>query len=117
MNIMQNLVRSQGTSVRNIIERHERQKRRASHPGIEISPFVGHSDSINAVQFSPDGKVVVTGSDDKTVRVWNARTGEAIHALEGHTAAVTSVSISPEGRIIASGSSDKTIRLWDMAGR
>ena len=56
---------------------------------------------------------VVSGSDDKTVRVWDAVTGEVISTLTGHSDRVWSVSFSPDGSRIVSGSWDKTVRVWD----
>ena len=67
-----------------------------------------------SVAFSPDGQRIVSGSDDSTVRVWDAATGQPVgQPLTGHTGAVTSVAFSPDGKRIVSGSCDKTVRLWD----
>jgi WD40 repeat protein len=67
-----------------------------------------------AVAFSPDGKHIVSGSSDKTIRLWDAETGEMLQPpLEGHEDWVLAVAFSPDGKHIVSGSSDKTIRLWD----
>ena len=64
--------------------------------------------------FSPDGRRIVSGGVDGTVRVWDATTGEPIGApLSGHATTVASVAFSPDGRHIVSGSADKTLRVWD----
>ena len=74
----------------------------------------GHTGGVNSVAFSPDGKQIVSGSWDKTVRRWDAATGQQLlPALEGHTDYVSSVAFSPDGKQIVSGSRDKTVRRWD----
>ena len=64
--------------------------------------------------YSPNGYYIVSGSIDKTLRIWDAETGSAVgKPFEGHTDGVYSVAYSPDGRHIISGSADKTIRMWD----
>ncbi|KAG9228127.1 WD40-repeat-containing domain protein, partial [Amylocarpus encephaloides] len=58
---------------------------------------------------------VVSGSNDKTVRLWDAAIGALQQRLEGHTGWVTSVAFSPNGKQVVSGSVDRTVRLWDAA--
>ncbi len=70
---------------------------------------------MTSVAFSPDGHRIVSGSDDNTVRLWDAATGQPIgQPLTGHNAPVASVAFSPDGKRIVSGSDDHTLRLWPM---
>ncbi|KAH8806822.1 hypothetical protein DL96DRAFT_1822174 [Flagelloscypha sp. PMI_526] len=76
---------------------------------------ISSAESVEAVAFSPNDHQVVTGSTDKTVRVWDAETGEAIgQPFRGHEGVVFSVAFSPDGRQIVSGSEDHTVRIWDI---
>ena len=81
--------------------------------GIQTAILSGHADEVNSVTFSSDGRSLVSGSDDKFVKLWDIQTGGAIKTFSGHTRAVRSVSMSVDAATIASGSFDRTIRLWD----
>ena len=71
---------------------------------------------VTSVAFSPDGKTLVSGSWDKTIRLWDAATGKPLgEPIRGHEGSVSSVAFSPDGKTLASGSDDSTIRLWDAA--
>jgi len=78
------------------------------------APLKGHRKAVVSVAFSPDGKRIVSGSGDHTIRLWSTETGEELEPpLEGHQNYVWSVGFSPDGKRLVSGSFDKTIRLWD----
>jgi WD40 repeat protein len=80
-----------------------------------LNIFRGHTGFVCSVAFSSDGKHVVSGSYDHTIRVWDARIGELVAGpFEGHTKSVRSIAISPDGKRVASGSADCTIRMWDI---
>ena len=73
----------------------------------------GHSYPITSVAYSPDGKKIISGSWDNTIKIWDANTGECLKTLEGHSNVVRSVAYSPDGTKIISGSTDKTIKIWN----
>jgi WD40 repeat protein len=76
--------------------------------------LTGHSDSVWSVAYSPDGQTLASGSWDKTIKLWNVKTGNLLQTLTGHSDQVRSVAYSPDGQTLASGSSDKTIKLWNV---
>ncbi|MEQ1744755.1 MAG: hypothetical protein ABMA02_04975 [Saprospiraceae bacterium] len=83
--------------------------------GTEMAALNGHAEPIRAAAFSPDGRLVVTGSRDNTARIW-ANTGKSLAVLEGHSGNVQWVSFSPDGTAVLTRASDGTARIWSVQG-
>ncbi len=75
----------------------------------------GHAWAVLTVAFSPDGKILATGSDDKTIKLWDVNTGQLISTLLGHSWSVVSVAFTADGKTLISASWDKTVKLWRVS--
>jgi WD40 repeat protein len=82
-------------------------------PDVAVFPQLGHSGMVSSVAFSPDGKRLVSASQDYTIKIWDMENGRELRTLTGHDKEVKSVSWSPDGEFIVSGSDDGTLRIWD----
>lgn len=92
----------------------------AQSPPAPTKVLVGHTDPVYAVAISPEGTLAATGSFDKSIKLWDVRSGKELRTLAGkggHTNQVLCVAFSPEGSLLASGGSDNTVKLWDVPTR
>ena len=87
----------------------------------ELVVQLGHTDSVNSVAYSPDGKTLASAGGDKTIKLWNVATGQLLRTLQGHSGGISSVSFAPDGKTLASaghytgaGGSDNAVRVWDV---
>lgn len=74
----------------------------------------GHSDCVNAVAISPDGRRAVSASRDHTLRVWDLETGRQMHIMEGHSRPVNGIAIAPDAERAVSVAHDNTVKVWDL---
>jgi WD40 repeat protein/serine/threonine protein kinase len=80
----------------------------------ELATLRGHEETVRSVSFSPDSKLVLTTSSDRTARVWDAASGEAVAVLKGHSSPVNTAVLSSDGRRIVTAGEDHTVRLWRL---
>ncbi len=80
--------------------------------GDEFAVLSGHEGGVLYAGFSPDGRLLVTASNDRTARLWSAETADELAILRGHTAGVNHAAFSPDGRRVVTASDDSTARLW-----
>ena len=78
--------------------------------------LAGHDGPVRSVSFSPKGQLVLSSSEDNTVRIWDAAAGKLMTALRGHGRAVRACAFSPDGQWVLSGSDDERVRVWDVQG-
>lgn len=81
-----------------------------------LAVLEGHEGRVFSIAFSPDSQQLATGSEDQTIRLWDASTGACLKVLGGHTKPVEAIAFSPNEKMIASGSDDTTVRLWNLEG-
>ncbi|MYF55252.1 hypothetical protein F4225_05705 [Candidatus Poribacteria bacterium] len=80
--------------------------------GERLAAFTEHTDWVNAVAFSPDGKTLVSCGQDKTIQLWEIQSLKHLRTLAGHEDSVNAIAFSPDGKTLVSGSTDGTILLW-----
>ncbi|RCJ38766.1 hypothetical protein A6770_12745 [Nostoc minutum NIES-26] len=79
-----------------------------------LRTLTGHSSSVDAITITSNGKFLISGSNDKSLKVWNLETGREDFSLRGHTDKINTIAVTPNGKLLISGSSDKTIKVWNL---
>lgn len=82
-----------------------------------VATLRGHEGDVQCVAYSPDGKLLASGSEDGNIKIWDTATNRELGQLQGHKLYVNGVAFSPDGALLASAGFDGTVRLWDVAGR
>ncbi len=106
-----NKIRGMGGFARQYIGKTDNLKTKPA-PLWQCQDTFTHKLAVNSVAVSPDGNILASGCDDKTIYLWDLKNKRLIARLTGHTDTINFVAFSPDGQIIASGSNDKTIKLW-----
>jgi RNA polymerase sigma factor (sigma-70 family) len=97
------------------IYKHDRDFAKHRMSGEDGAVCKGHEDEPLCGAFSPDGSLLVTGSADKTARIWDPFLGNERHVLQGHTDAILVVAFSPDGKLVATGGKDGLVKFWDAS--
>ncbi|MTJ10276.1 serine/threonine-protein kinase [Anabaena sp. UHCC 0204] len=81
---------------------------------ILVNTLTGHFDGVNSLAISPDGKILVSGSGDKKIKIWNLPTGKLKSTLTGHKTSISYLAVTPDARTLVSASWDDTIKIWNL---
>jgi WD40 repeat protein len=84
--------------------------------GENLMTLEGHTDTVKGVAVTPDGKKLVSSSEDKTLKVWDLESGQCLATFKGHTGPLYGVAVAPDGKRVVSGSYDNTLRVWELHG-
>jgi len=102
--------------IKNItILKHHLDHQKAKENSSEITLQLRHMGDITSLAFCPCGRYLISGSMDKTAKLWDVQTGTMMRTFAGHIGAIRSVAISNDGRYLLTGSQDLTIRLWEIS--
>lgn len=87
----------------------------AGNTSTKLRDYSGHAGAVTCLALVPDGTLLVTGGEDKTVRIWEVTSGKQLRAFQGHLGKVTATAARGDGKQVASASEDGAIRVWDLA--
>jgi WD40 repeat protein len=94
----------------------ESEEKFQNHPCCTLlGSLLGHTRAVLTIAFSPDGKILATGSDDNTIKLWKASTGQLITTLLGHSWSVVAITFTADSETVISASWDKTVKLWRVS--
>ncbi|MEM9701513.1 MAG: hypothetical protein AAF907_03605 [Planctomycetota bacterium] len=82
--------------------------------GTCLQTMEGHESDVPALAITPDGRKLVSGSNDETLKIWDLQSGRCVQTLVGHQGCIFTVIVTPDGRWIVSGSDDNTLKVWDL---
>src|SRR5688500_18236002 len=85
----------------------------ADDASLHLRTLDGHAGSVMSLSFSPDCTILASSSRDKTIRLWDPKSGKPLRTLNEHAADVYCVTFSPKGDLLATASADRTVRLWN----
>jgi WD40 repeat protein len=81
---------------------------------VELHTLRGHTGEVNAVAVTADGRMAVSASNDRTLKVWDLDSGAELHTLRGHAGGLRSVALTADGRRAVSAAYDYTLKVWDL---
>ncbi|MDJ0554382.1 MAG: serine/threonine-protein kinase [Microcoleaceae cyanobacterium MO_207.B10] len=79
-----------------------------------VQIMTAHTTPVNAMAIGPQGYILISGSDDKVIKLWNLKTGQMLHRFYGHTAEIYGIAVSRDGKRVITGGDDKTILAWNL---
>ncbi|RWS30555.1 notchless protein 1-like protein [Leptotrombidium deliense] len=82
-----------------------------------VTRMTGHQQLVNDVKFSPDARLIASASFDKSIKLWDGKSGKFITSLRGHVNRVYQISWSADSRLLVSGSADSTLKVWDISSK
>ncbi|MEB3293759.1 MAG: serine/threonine protein kinase, partial [Synechococcales bacterium] len=80
----------------------------------EMQRLTDHTAAVRAIAFSPNGECLATAGDDRTIRLWDPRSGHCLRVLAGHPWVISSLAFSEDGELLVSGSWDATVKVWEV---